>query len=225
MKQVMKIMQGYAHRNGIDMNSVFNAVLDFLIDAFSVEAFIGCKGDYTEIFKRAETRQPEFMDILHRWIEKSDEVMPKEGCFDFFGTLYEECFCSKSKASAMGQYFTPMSLCLAMAAVQHGDCRVFGEPSCGSGRNALAHYAHSDKAQLTTYRCEDLDPTSVKMCALNMMMNGMYGTVICHNSLDPGDFIFAYAVNEVRVPLPSPAVSIRKITANEYFGFWSKADM
>lgn len=223
MKQIVRIIQSYAHSNGVDMVSVFQEVLDYLIEAFSVDAYIDCKGDYSLIFQLAEKKNPEFFPIIRRWIEKTDQDIKAEGCADFFGALYEECFLTHGKARNMGQYFTPMSLCLAMAAMERKtDCPVFGEPSCGSGRNALAHWAVSDKSKLTFYRCEDLDPISVKMCALNMLMNGMYGTVICHNSLDPSDFIFAYAVNEVRVPIPTPAYSIRQLTKEQYFNYQTK---
>lgn len=217
MKKTIKLLQTYAHSTGQDMQSVFTDMLDFFLDSFDYEKFLRHKGDVIAIFNDCRDNSPVMFEAMGYWLHKSEDEIAKNGIFDFFGELYESMFLGKSKASAMGQFFTPMSLCQAMASlIQSPDAKVIGEPSCGSGRNVLAHWQGADKTKLIKYRCEDLDPTSVKMCALNMMINGMYGSVICHDSLNPSSFHFGYAVNEVRYPIPTPFYSVRPISKNEY---------
>ena len=65
------------------------------------------------------------------------------------------------------------------------------------------------------YVAEDLDGTSVKMCALNMLIHGMRGCCICHDTL-LRDFAFGYEINEVRYPFPCECYSIRGMTIEEY---------
>lgn len=212
-------MQTYAHGRGIDMQSVFTEMLNFFIETFSVESFIRYKGNMAAIFEKRRKDNPELLELLKHWIQTAEDKIASEGICDWFGALYEECFLGKTKASAMGQFFTPLPLCQVMISALSGDGErgeVVSEPSCGSGRNVLAHWQQADKSKLIFYRCEDLDPTSVKMCALNMMITGMYGSVVCHDSLDPTSFHFGYAVNEIRYPIPSPYYSVRSMSKDEY---------
>lgn len=217
MKKTTKLLQTYAHSCGRDMQSVFVEMLDFFIGTFSPDVFVKYKGDMSALFASRYESNHTMFEAMEHWLRSADEHILKDGVSDFFGELYESMFLGKSKASAMGQFFTPMPLCQVMASLlQSPDAQIIAEPSCGSGRNVLAHWQNADKTKLITYRCEDLDPTSVKMCALNMMINGMYGTVICHDSLDPASFHFGFAINEIRYPLPSHYYSIRPLTSEEY---------
>ena len=217
MKKTIKLLQTYAHSGGRDMQSVFIEMLDFFIETFSPEEFVKYKGDMSALFASRRELNTTMFEAMEHWLRSAEEHIQKDGVSDFFGELYESMFLGKSKASAMGQFFTPMPLCQAMASLlQSPEAKLINEPSCGSGRNVLAHWQSADKSKLITYRCEDLDPTSVKMCTLNMMINGMYGTVVCHDSLDPSSFHFGYAVNEIRYPIPSPFYSIRSISREEY---------
>ena len=219
MKKTIKLLQTYAHSGGRDMQSVFVEMLDFFIGTFSPDEFVKYKANMAVLFAARRELNPSMFEAMEHWLRSAEEHIQKDGVSDFFGELYESMFLGKSKASAMGQFFTPMPLCQVMASLlQTPEANLINEPSCGSGRNVLAHWQNADKSKLITYRCEDLDPTSVKMCTLNMMINGMYGTVICHDSLDPASFHFGYAVNEIRYPLPSPFYSIRPISRDERSG-------
>lgn len=217
MKETIKILSSFAHSNGREQSLVFTDFLDYLIGTFSLENIISHKANMASVLADRFQEGSPLFSAMARWIEKTDEGIKNEGCFDFFGSLYEEMFLSKTKASAMGQFFTPMSLCRMMArAVMPTSLNRVNEPSCGSGRNVLALFAESDKTKYQYYICEDLDPTSVKMCALNMMIHGMLGSVICHDSLIPNSFHFGYEINEVRYPFPVEVYSIRPITSEEY---------
>lgn len=217
MKKTIKILSDFAYGNGRDQSLVFTDFLDYLIGTFSVENIVSHRANMAWVFDDKRKEESPLFEAMVRWIEKTDEGIRNEGCFDFFGELYEEMFLGKTKASNMGQFFTPMPLCRIMAKCMiPGVASRVGEPSCGSGRNVLAMFAESDKTKYQYYVCEDLDPVSVKMCALNMMIHGMFGCVICHDSLIPGSFHFGYEINEVRYPFPVDAYSIRQITSEEY---------
>lgn len=211
----------YASSNGKDIPICFQDWLQWLIALFSVDNLIKHNADYNAIMSAAKTDHPLFAECLTMWVNESLEHQQQHKCVDFFGEVYEWCFQSKSKAARMGQYFTPysigslMSRCLGKQ--EECDGAIFcSEPSCGSGRNLLALWQDANWNQKHVFYAEDLDPVSVKMCALNMMINGMFGYVVCHNTLMPDDFIFAYAVNEVRDPIPCNYFSIRQITQEEF---------
>lgn len=218
MKTTIKLLQLYAHSEGRDMQSVFTELLDFFLETFIPERLVHFKGDMASLLASRKESSPTMFKAMAHWLRCAEKDIAENGVSDFFGELYESMFLGKSKASVMGQFFTPMPLCQAMASLISKDTRkivtheIINEPSCGSGRNVLAHWQRCDKSHLIEYCCEDLDPTSVKMCALNMMINGMYGHVICHDSLDPESFHFGYVINEIRYPLPSPYFSIRAIS-------------
>lgn len=211
MKTTIKLLSTYAHARGRDIQSVFIEMLDFFIDTFSPSEFVRFKGDMCSLFEARRALNTTMVDVMKHWLITAEKSIADNGICDFFGELYESMFLGKSKALAMGQFFTPMPLCQVMISALPHSAQCVGEPSCGSGRNVLAHWQTADKSKLIEYRCEDLDPVSVKMCALNMMINGMYGSVICHDSLDPTSFHFGYAINEIRYPIPSPFYSIRSI--------------
>lgn len=212
MKKAIKILQSYAHTQGREMQSIFADMLDFFIETFSTANFMKFKGDMSQLFLWRKNVNPLMYELLENWITLAEESITKNGISDFFGEFYECMFLGKTKASALGQFFTPLPLCQIMASLlQSPGSIIVNEPACGSGRNILAHWQYADKSKLIEYRCEDLDPISVKMCALNMMINGMYGQVICHDALVPDSFHFGYAINEIRYPFPSPFYSIRYI--------------
>lgn len=117
--------------------------------------------------------------------------------YDFFGDFYQE-LSSRSKASAMGQFFTPPELCNLIARMTMGD-QVEGkggknvnEPCAGSGRMVLALNAIEPG---NFYVAQDLDFMCCKMTALNMLLHGCVGEVTWGNSLDPEDIRTTFAVN------------------------------
>lgn len=212
MKEILKILRIYAHDNAMDLSAVFSEFLDYILETFDVVRLKECGLDIGRVFReRMEDGSPMFAAMVY-WIADMEREIRKHGWCDLFGRIYEELFQNRGKASSMGQFFTPSALCDAMAAVQASEGgSSFADCACGSGRLLLAAFAASDRLRLRRYTGEDLDPLSVKMCSLNMMIHGMIGRVVCRNSLVPGSFYFAYEINEVRWPFPSPAYSVRKI--------------
>lgn len=212
MKRTIKKLQAYAQANGREMQSIFVDMLDFFIESFDPTYFLQFKGDIAELMRWRRQQNSLMSELMEHWLITANDSLINNGVSDFFGELYESLFLGKAKASAIGQFFTPMPLCQVMAyQLKSQETSVVNEPACGSGRNILAHWQYADKTKFIIYRCEDLDPTSVKMCALNMMINGMYGQVICRDALEPKSFHFGYAINEIKYPLPNPFYSIRYI--------------
>lgn len=215
MKQTIKVLGEYAYKKGIDFGQCFNDMLDFFIGTFDMQRVLRYKCDYAQLFNDREQENPVLFSLLIRWIKTTNEGIAKDGAFDFFGTLYEEAVKSKFKASGMGQFFTPISLCQAMSEIISDDtCKTVNDCACGSGRTLLAYFAKSDKTKFIYYQGEDLDPICVKMCTLNFMIHGMLGRVIHHDALMQ-DFLGGYEVNEIRWPVPNNMCCIRQLTGHE----------
>ena len=195
-----------------DFGLIFEEMLDFFISIFDMDILLAHKFQYGLIFQEKEQQNPRLFQVFRRWTELFHGKEVEGEVYDFFGLLYEEVVKGKFKSSSMGQFFTPLSLCQAMAEVScgpHVTVTVVSDMACGSGRTLLAHWAAADKKKYYYYTAGDLDPVCVKMCALNMMIHGMIGEVVQADALD-GRQITVYKVNEVKYPLPNPACSIRK---------------
>ncbi|MBS1511087.1 MAG: SAM-dependent DNA methyltransferase [Bacteroidetes bacterium] len=115
---------------------------------------------------------------------------------DVLGEFYEEHL-SKDRN---GQYFTPFTVCMFMASITHPEKKETGEPlrildpACGSGRMLIA--SHRTNGTGNEFYGIDIDPTCIKMAALNLFLNGMWHSeVMCANALMPGDFSFAYRIS------------------------------
>lgn len=115
------------------------------------------------------------------------------GWYDLLGDVYME-LASRSKASRMGQFFTPAGVCdFAAQLTLHdiGDAagKSILDPAAGSGRMLLA--AHALQPKLGLIAAADLDPICTKMCALNFWLHGIRGEVAQMNSLSL-EWFFAY---------------------------------
>lgn len=221
MKRAINKLGAYALRTGKDFSIVFEEMLDFFIETFDTDRVMRHKCDYPALLAGRRQDNPEMFELLALWLELTTHGINMSGAYDFFGTMYEEVVKGKFKSSAMGQFFTPLSLCQLMAEITYSpEMRTVNDCACGSGRLLLAHFMKSDKSKWYYYYAEDLDPVCVKMCALNFMIHGMLGQVVHHDALMQ-DFLGAYEVNEIKWPFPTPCCSIRKITEAEY---WNRRD-
>lgn len=206
-------------KSGKDSTVQFQEFLDWLIDSFSLENLLKYNCNYEKLFESRKD-QAVFFTCMTNWIEVINAELKDHKCVDFFGEIYEIMFQSSAKAQRNQQYFTPEYIFDFIARIQQGNnkesIKFCNEPSCGSGRGLLKIWQEADWKDKYIFYAEDLDPISVKMCALNMMVNGMVGYVICHNTLLPDDFIMGLAVNEVRYPFPCNLYSIRRISKEEF---------
>lgn len=125
----------------------------------------------------------------------SDNLADELDWFDALGTLYEE-ISSRSKASFLGQFFTPPEICDMIARMQVPTEKVtnktVNDPACGSGRLLLAFNMIAPGNYLVA---QDLDPICTKMAAINFALHGCKGQVINGDSLNPADFKFGYEIN------------------------------
>lgn len=209
MKKIVDKLGAYAQSKHKDISIVFEEMLDFFIETFDLERILKHKCDYSTLFAERKKENETLFELMIAWLKLSVTEIEKEGAYDFFGLVYEEVVKGKFKSAAMGQFFTPMPLCKAMADVIPSEGEIVEDSACGSGRTLLAHHAHCDRTKFYWYKAADLDPVSVKMCALNMMVNGMIGEVK-HGDSITGEVFEVYKVNEIKYPLPNPACCIRR---------------
>lgn len=217
MKQILSLLERYASEHGKERQSTLGEFMDFLIEAFDLDKIVRADGIEARLNQPEVQNHPLLMGLKH-FVVKSNEIISKDGCVDYFGSLYEEWFQTKSKADKLGQFFTPMCVSDVMSKImlnENNYGKTCYEPTCGSGRNILSLWKYTKHDRAMKFFCSDIDASSVKMCALNMMINSMFGYVICQNTLLL-DFRFGYAINELDYPLESGVCSIRPICKEEY---------
>lgn len=221
IKDFVKYLTEVSDNHGVKQEDRLDAFCDFIISLFSTDSYKpeGFKPDV------ATRENNDYIALVSLWCEMVAEEMEKGDSFDLFGQLYEQMFLLKSKASANGQFFTPDSLCRLMADItdhvneenetKSGLIRV-NDPACGSARTLLAHFmkkTHDNRALsgLYYYEAADIDLTTCKMAACNMMIHGMQGRVVCQDQLLLPTPTAIFYINEVRYPFPSGMYSIRAV--------------
>ncbi len=112
---------------------------------------------------------------------------------DPLGNIYEE-LTSKSKSSALGQFFTPEDICNLMAqmVIEKDWGKKIVEPCCGSGRMILAANSIQDGNE---YVAQDIDHICCKMTALNMAFHRIRGTVYHMDALQNSEPWNVYLIN------------------------------
>jgi type I restriction-modification system DNA methylase subunit len=141
---------------------------------------------------------------------------------DILGKLYEEEI-SKGKG---GLYFTPYPVGQMMAMmtgiVDETEPKRILDPACGSGRLLIAA-RNTSKVSTHTFFGMDINPSCVKMAAINLFLHGMKGEVLWCNSLDDDDFRGGYrtghrlATNEfgiIKIEEPGQSMAFRIKTEN-----------
>lgn len=213
MKETIRLLERHVNERQLDRHRGLEVLCDFLIDLFDVKHYLVPDGWPTHIATQQQ-KEPYLFQIAIIWMNKVAEAMEKGEWLDFFGGLYEEMYQTRGKASTLGQFYTPTHLCdLLTKCVGTGDERRINDPACGSERTLLAHFAHSEFSRTGYYIGEDIDTISIKMCALNMMIHGMQGRAVRHDTLkSPVHFDYGFEVNEIRYPIPTCHYSLRRIS-------------
>lgn len=152
-----------------------------------------------------DVREAQYMDVIKRYSkEEAQQLAHAVGAMwlgmqqgeigDFLGQTYMSLDLG---SSARGQYFTPYSLCQAIAAMTLQDASkiieaegfiTIGEPAAGSGAMVLAAADHLEKCGHDVTQClyvsaTDVDLQAVQMCYLQLSIHGIPAQVICANSL------------------------------------------
>ena len=221
IKEFVKYLSEVSDNHGIKQEERLDAFCDFIISMFSTDSY---KPDG---FKPsvATPENYDYINLVISWCSMVAEEMERGNAFDLFGQLYEQMFLLKSKASSNGQFFTPDSLCRLMADITDADVEekvshigpvIVNDPACGSARTLLAHFMAKTSidhalAGRYFYEAADIDLTTCKMAACNMMIHGMQGKVVCQDQLSLPKPSAIFYINEVRYPFPSGMYSIRVV--------------
>lgn len=170
--------------------TIFEDFLDLFINGFSFDYKIDLEQIQSKYSKEERLL---FGSLIQEVIlTLNQKIKSDTDWYDFFGTFYELVSLSKQKGFA--QFFTPPTVCTFMAQILDlSNSETFSDPCSGSARFSLA----ANSVCLGNFHfLVDLDYTCAKMSALNLMLHGINGIVVCDNSLDPGsEFRGAFVVN------------------------------
>lgn len=209
MKRIIQEIEESVRKHGHDRQNGLSMWLDYLIDMFDIKHIKN--GTFEQNLVEKSRKDENLYNATIIWLDIVAKELDGGGWIDVFGNIYEEMYQSKGKSAILGQFFTPKHICDLMAKIndEETDGKI-GDPACGSGRTLLASYVNNKNAY---YIGEDIDGISCKMCALNLMVHGARGRVICHDTLNsPVYFDWGYEINEVRYPFPTPFYSLRRIS-------------
>lgn len=217
-----KILCSYAYKKGVDNTQVFNDFLRYSCDLAEWKEQQRC-GGLVQRMKECKEQNPDFFEAFTILCHVMYEANLKGEALDGLGTLYEKMFQTSSKASRTGQFFTPQDLCRLMAEISvprvqkdADEVTSYNDCACGSGRTLLAAWEKCDKYRKNYFTAQDIDSTSVMMCALNFMINGMVGIVECQNTLTM-EWHHGYIVNACKVPYANNMCSLERYENKDEF--------
>lgn len=228
-KLYVDILSDQAKEDGRPHEMALNDFCDYLLDLFSVEAFLGDSRSYLKWQQQRLQAKPKLATLAMVWLNDVSQAMDRGQWLDVFGMLYEDMYLTAGKASKTGQFFTPASVSDLLSAIispgkiEAPSAKIEGsrvnDCAAGSGRLLLAHYMEVSKLDHSAgrryqYIAQDSDPLVCKMCALNMMVHGMNGKVICQDTLAQSTPSAVYCINEIRYPFVSPYYSVRVTSGN-----------
>ena len=228
-KLYVDILSDQAKEDGRPHEMALSDFCDYLLDLFSVEAFMGDSRSYLKWQQQRLQAKPKLATLAMVWLNDVSQAMDRGQWLDVFGMLYEDIYLTAGKASKTGQFFTPQSVSNLMSSIigsgknEATSAKIEGttvnDCAAGSGRLLLAHFIEASKLDHSAgrpfhYIAQDSDPLVCKMCALNMMVHGMNGRVICQDTLSMSTPSVEYFINEVRYPFITPYYSIRIESGN-----------
>ncbi|MFV0587543.1 N-6 DNA methylase [Bacteroides reticulotermitis] len=208
LRPLEKLLCEFAYNNGLDIRTVFDDLLTFIIHGMSPGAPPLTSWRYTQEQNKV------FYRMYVEWIGVMDKMTTIKGWYDAFGELYMSLIVSPSQASQTGQFFTPHTICdLLQAITDVQDTKkdkLVGDPACGSGRTLLAFQAQHQGHYLIG---EDIDQTCCKMAVCNFFIHGCVGEIIWHDALAPESYFGGWKINEHLYP--HCQLGVRAITKEE----------
>lgn len=210
VRELEKLLNDFTYRNGLDVRTVFQDLLRYIIHGFSPGAPPLTDWKY----KKEQTKV--FYYMYTTWVQIMAQQIKRHGWYDAFGDLFM-ALTSQRGQQQKGQFFTPAHVTEVMAKIAMGDDKSLPaipsvyDPTAGSGRILLAAKAERPQSYLVGW---DIDYTCCLMCVCNFLMNSCVGEVVCIDSLRMDNFRGAWIVNEslYRTGLPS----VRKLDEQEY---------
>ena len=209
VRPLEKLITDFSYTNGLDPVNVFNDFLTYIIHGFSPGA------PPLQSWKYKRQQNMKFMEMLTGWVRlMASRIKDDTSWYDPFGDLYM-ALVSKSAQQSQGQFFTPVHICdLMVLCTQTEEKKTgqrMGDPTCGSGRLLLAYHARNPGNYLIG---EDINRTCCLMTVCNMLIHGCVGEVICHDSLNPGNFVDGWKVNPMLAWTGIP--TIKRMSMEEY---------
>jgi Type I restriction-modification system methyltransferase subunit len=219
-KEIGKILDRYAYKNGHDGSSIWNEWLEWMCNAFEWQT-INEKGFECSLLAAKNDNEDYYLAMVSYFEFAYEKILADGGC-DALGNIYENCYKSSYKASSTGQFFTPEHVCDMMALiVKSKDCNedkiiTHSDCCCGSGRLMISEWKFCDKYAKNLFAAGDIDDTSVHMSAMNFMVNGMVGYVEKRNALTQ-EWYYGYVVNACKVPFANNFCCLQKYTDENKF--------
>jgi type I restriction enzyme M protein len=214
LREFAKVFDKLEYRH--DTASVFHDYMDYCIEVFDLNR----TGERRERLQRTYGEQYNlFPELFRLHVTTMNEMLAVQGWYDLPGTFYE-CISSRSKSSALGQFFTPAPVCDFMASINGADdCppgKTVNDPACGSGRTLLAWHVKTPGSYLYG---DDIDPICTKMTAVNFCLHGVMGQA-CNMDTLKMEWRFGYQINEYLNPFGM--VGLRVITEDQsrYDRWW-----
>ena len=193
MKTFAEIFEELAKHN--DRSIIWNDFLDYAIAV----NLLSLSGEKKEFKRDYHGNEEAYWDMIVAWISELTAKLEKYPYYDMLGEFYEELVQSQSKASKMGQFYTPTSVTELISTiavddkpVEILDGKVANDPTCGSARMLLSAHVHS-KGKMILHG-QELDETSAKMAALNFWSHGCCGSVLHMDTLT-GEIFKGWRVN------------------------------
>ncbi len=188
MNEIIKILEILSRRH--QPQDVFRDFCRMSVCALSLQQM---EEEYLLIVKRYDKEDvkqiAEMFRLLVNTMDQFDDVL---------GQVYMEIV-GRWKSSALGQFFTPISLCEMMARNIYNEneyYRSFNDCACGSGRTLLAMAKQMKPYQLLTskFYAEDLDPICVDMAAINFCLSSMQSRILRCNTLSM-EIYYGYTID------------------------------
>ncbi len=189
MKNLINKFETFVFKNGYTHSTVWDDWLMFIIYAFTAN------GKALDNWIYSKEDNAVFQELMFDWFKlMHKEINDNKSWYDALGIMYEQIILLKSKASNIGQFFTPIHICNLMVELYSfkGTGQRISDPCCGSGRFLIAFHAKNPGNFLFA---EDIDRTACLMTVCNFLVHGGVGEVIWHNSLDPNSFFDGWVVN------------------------------
>ena len=203
MKTFVEIFEELAKYN--DRSIIWNDFLDYAIAV----NLLSLSSEKKEFKRNYHGNEKAYWDMIVAWINELTVKLEKYPYYDMLGEFYEELVQSQSKASKMGQFYTPTGVTELISTiavddkpVEILDGKVANDPTCGSASMLLSAHVHS-KGKMILHG-QELDETSAKMATLNFWSHGCCGSILHMDTLT-GEIFKGWRVNRYLhhgVPIP-----------------------
>lgn len=206
IKEILKPLEQIASR-GYHMGSVYRDWVSLVLYSLmrDDDLYLEVMGRYSNDGNKGEREADKFAEsfkLLMKWCARENH--------DLLGDVYME-IATNYDSKSMGQFFTPIPVCDAMAKMTVGtdnDKPVsVADPACGSSRNLIsaAKVVHAE----SFFHGIDLDTVCVRMSAINCCMFNMNAVILHGNTLSM-KFFDGYTTK--RTPLGG---TVRRLTEDE----------